>query len=295
MSMRDVILLAFGVSLFLTVFGFGLRATRDDILYVWQRPGLLMRSLLALFFFVPAFTVALVSLFDVPHETKVVLVALSISPIPPMLPRRLRDTGAKGSYLLGLLVTVALLSIVIVPLLTDLLGRYYHQDLSIPPSKIAAIIFRAVILPVAASIAVRRFFPRVADRIARPLAVAGNFLLLAASLVALAASLQTLWALTGGGTLALIAAFIAVALANGHLLGSPEIEHESTLAVACAARHPGIAFTVASANFPGEHFAGTILLYLLMNVILCIPYIKWQINRSTKTEPNLWLTRNPIS
>jgi bile acid:Na+ symporter, BASS family len=283
MSMKEVILLAFGVSLFLTVFGFGLRATRADILYVWQRPGLLTRSLLAMFFFVPVFTVALVNVFDVPNTTKVVLVALSISPIPPMLPRRLKESGAKGSYLLGLLVTVALLSIVIVPLLTELLGRYYHQDFSMPPSKVAAIIFRAVIIPMAAGIAVRRFFPGTADRIARPVAVASNLLLIAVALVALAASLQTLWALTGGGTVAVIAAFIGASLATGHLLGSPVIEHEGTLAVACAARHPGIALALAGANFPGEHFAGTILLYLLMNVILCIPYIKWQIARGKGT------------
>jgi hypothetical protein len=37
-----------------------------------------------------------------------------------------------------------------------------------------------------------------------------------------------------------------------------------------------IAFTIASANFPDVRFGAVILLFLLVNALLCIPYLAWQ-------------------
>ena len=48
MTRQQIILSAVQASIFLTVVGFGLQATRDDLLYLVRRPGLLVRSLLAM-------------------------------------------------------------------------------------------------------------------------------------------------------------------------------------------------------------------------------------------------------
>ena len=37
-----------------------------------------------------------------------------------------------------------------------------------------------------------------------------------------------------------------------------------------------IAFSIASANFPDVRFGGIILLFLLVNALLGIPYLAWQ-------------------
>jgi hypothetical protein len=43
-----------------------------------------------------------------------------------------------------------------------------------------------------------------------------------------------------------------------------------------ACRHPGIALSIASANFPDEQFAGTILLYLIINAVVGMAYLGWR-------------------
>ncbi len=43
MTGQQIVLLVVQVSIFLTVFGFGLQATRDDLLYLVRRPGMLVR------------------------------------------------------------------------------------------------------------------------------------------------------------------------------------------------------------------------------------------------------------
>jgi hypothetical protein len=33
--------------------------------------------------------------------------------------------------------------------------------------------------------------------------------------------------------------------------------------------------TIATANYPEQQFGGTIVLYLLLNLIVAVPYIRW--------------------
>jgi BASS family bile acid:Na+ symporter len=53
------------------------------------------------------------------------------------------------------------------------------------------------------------------------------------------------------------------------------------LALSTASRYPGIALAVAKANFPDEPDLGaTIVLYLLVNLIIGLPYQVWQKRRA---------------
>ena len=47
------------------------------------------------------------------------------------------------------------------------------------------------------------------------------------------------------------------------------------LGMSSACRHPAIAFTIASANFPDQRFGGVIVLYLILSFLIGIPYIWW--------------------
>jgi BASS family bile acid:Na+ symporter len=74
-----------------------------------------------------------------------------------------------------------------------------------------------------------------------------------------------MWALVGDGTLIAMTVFIGSAPFVGHLLGGPDPDHSVVLALSNACRHPAIAISIASANFPDQQFGATMLLYVLMN------------------------------
>jgi BASS family bile acid:Na+ symporter len=83
--------------------------------------------------------------------------------------------------------------------------------------------------------------------------------------------------LIGNGTIVALAAFIVDGLITGHLLGGPGAEEPSVLALATAARHPGVALAIASENFPEQKLApAAILLYLIVSAVLSIPYMIWR-------------------
>jgi BASS family bile acid:Na+ symporter len=71
--------------------------------------------------------------------------------------------------------------------------------------------------------------------------------------------------------------FVVVGLIAGHLLGRPQEDHETVLAVATGARHPAIALAIARGNFPDEpDLVAALLLYLLVSAAVGAAYMAWQ-------------------
>ena len=275
MDLKHIVVLALQVSIFCTVFGFGLKTTTDDLMYLIRRPGLLLRSLIAVFVIMPVIAVTLVRLFDFRHVVEVALVALSISPVPPLLPRRELKAGGQDSYGLGLMAILALLSIAVIPLAAAVLERVFGHPLSVAPGAVTVLAFKTVLLPLAVGMIVHAAVPGLAEKIEKPVAVGANVLLSLGAIVFLVTLAPALWALIGQGTLVALTLFAVAGLIVGHFMGGPEPSHSVVLALSSACRHPAIAIAIAAAAFPHEHFGAPIILYLLVGVIVGIPYIAY--------------------
>jgi bile acid:Na+ symporter, BASS family len=257
------------------VFGFGLKATAGDLLYLVQRPGLFARSLLAMFVVMPIFAVALDRVFDFRPEVEIVLVALAISPVPPLLPQREAHSGGHASYGLGLMALLALVSIMAVPASLAILEWVVGRQLRMPPGTIAGLMIKAVLAPLAAGMVVRAMRPALAQRLEKPVALVAKVLLPLAIVALLVATVPAMWALVGEGTLLALVLFTVAGLVIGHALGGPDPDHAVVLAFSTACRHPALALAIATTNFPDLRFGALILLYALVNAALGIPYVAW--------------------
>jgi BASS family bile acid:Na+ symporter len=276
MDLKQIIVLALQVSIACMVFGFGLKAAGNDLLYLIRRPGLLARSLFAVFVAMPLLVVALVRMFDLPPAVQVVLVALAISPIPPILPRKETAAGGDVSYGLGLMAILSLVSIVAIPLVLEILSRVFGHQFAMAPGAIAAIVVKSTLAPLVAGMAVRAVWPAFAKRVANLVTLVGNVLLPAALLPLLVGALPAMWAAIGQGTVLAMVIVTVAGLAIGHFLGGPNPHRAVVLALSTACRHPAIALTIAATNFPNQHFGPLVLLYLIVSAVAAIPYLKWQ-------------------
>lgn len=288
MDAKALILAAFHIAIVGTVFCYGLQATREDLTYLLHRPRLLWRSLLAMLVIVPVVVVVCVKSLDLPHAAAVVLTALSISPVPPMLPKKQSKAGGLPPYGLGLLLVLGLGSIVSVPLWAALLERVFGVTLSMQPGAILKIVLTMIVGPLVAGLLCLRLMPRLARALIQPVRKLAACLLIAGAVVLLAGTWRTIWSATGHWAVVSIIAFVLLGLLVGHLLGGPEREHSSVLALSSAARHPAIALTIASASFPDEQFAPTLALYLIVCTLAVIPYVKWQRQRSARATDDLY-------
>jgi BASS family bile acid:Na+ symporter len=276
MELRQLVMLVFRMSILCTVFGFGLRATPGDLLYLLRRPAILLRSLLAVLVGMPILAVALVRTFDLQPTAAIAVVALAISPVPPLLPAKEASAGGQQSYGLGLMVALALLSIVTVPAAVEVLQRVFDRPLRAAPGGIAGVVLTMTAFPLMAGMAVRAGLPPVADRLAQPVALVAKVLLPLTAVAMIAGQWDAVWTAVGDGTVAAMVAFVVIGLVVGHFLGGPDRDHAVVLALSTAYRHPAIALATASANFPDQRFVGTVLLYVIVATIVTLPYVAWQ-------------------
>ena len=107
MTLQRAILLTLQISIVLTVFAFGLKARSDHVLHVLRQPSLLGRSFAAMFVIMPIVAVAITRVFALTPAVGISLIALSISPIPPLLPGRDTKAGAHRAFALGLMASHA--------------------------------------------------------------------------------------------------------------------------------------------------------------------------------------------
>lgn len=281
MDIQQLILLALKFAILGTVFGYGLKATVGDLLHLVRRPSLLLRSVLATLVIMPVLTAAMVKILDLRTATEAALVALAISPVPPLLPNKETKAGGHASYALGLLIVMALVAIVAIPVAIWLLGMVFVHPLTVQPGTIARIVFTMIVAPLAMGMIVRALLPTVAARLQNPVRLVSAAILAVAALMLLAGTWGAIWLAIGGGTAIALTAFVVCGLAVGHFLGGPDPENSTVLALSTASRHPAIALSVAALNFPQDRFVGVILLYLLIATVVCIPYVAWQRRRST--------------
>lgn len=262
-------------SIVLTVLAFGLGVRRGDVQAVFRDPWKPLRSFVAMDVVMPLLAFGLAMAFDLNPAVKVALVTLSVSPVPPLLPRKELKAGGSGSYAAGLFATSALVSVLTVPLVVRLVGRVTGDPLRMAPEEVATLVVATVLGPLAAGIAIRRVAPAFAQGAATPLSVLAMVLLVAACVPLLLTARGPVMSLVGNGTLLAIGIFTLVGLVAGHLLGGPERRDRVVLALSTASRHPGVAIAAGAAIAPGEkRVFAAVLLYLLVSAVLSAIYLR---------------------
>ncbi len=280
MTLAKLLPIALNISLFFVVFAIGLRASVRDATYLFRHPGELVRALLAMSVLMPLFVAFLVLIFDLNPAVKLALVALSVAPVPTLLPLQTAKTEASLAYAISVLIMGSLLAIIFVPLAMETIERVYSVPLQMRVISIAAFVFLVVLLPLGLGVAVRRYSHALSQRLAAPISrIAGvGVLVCLGSLMFLAA--PAMWTFVGNGAVLAIIAFVLAGLVIGHLLGGPTPANRTALAFSMASRHPGLAILIVQANFPGEKLAiPAALLFLLVNIVVTIVYPLWSRRR----------------
>lgn len=284
MTIAQLIQMTLIASIFLTVFTLGLDCGWQDAMWLFRRPGLLVRSILSMNVLMVLFAVEIARLFDVAPAIKIAIIALAISPVPPIFPKKQRKTGGTSSYAIGLVVAAALFSVVLIPCWLLILGHHYGFVADLGLRKIVPTILISILIPLFLGIMIHKFAPAFAARAFKPVAIVATVLLVVAVLPVFFTEASAMWAEIGNGVLWMLLSFAVVGLIVGHLLGGPDPDNRTVLAMATSARHPGIALAIASLNFPERkaEVMVVILFHLLVGAIVAIPYVKWRRKQHAK-------------
>lgn len=269
----------FGVSLAVLVFGSGLSARFGDVTALLRRRGLLARSLLAVLVIAPVLAVILVRGLGLRQEVAIILVALAVSPLPPLLPSRSAKAGGEPAYGQGLVLILAVLAVPVIALSAEVLQFVFGRDYRSTPWAIARLLTLSILAPLGAGMILAKLRPVTAARLEASLRRAQHWLLPAAMIALVISSAPAIWALIGDHTLLAVGTFVVVTFAVGLVLGGPVRREATVLALATSCRHPATALALASANFPGTNAHAAVALYGVVTVVVGGAYTVWSRRR----------------
>ena len=277
MTAAQCIGLALQASIVLLVFCVGLNAPSGELRWLLRRPGLLARSLLAMNVILPVTAACVAVGLGLPRATILALVALAVSPVPPVLPNKQIKAGGRASYAVALLAISALVAIVFVPLDVDVLARLFRRDVSVAPATVAVLVAKTVLVPLLLGMGLRALAPTFAVRISHPLSLGATVVMLVAFVPVVVVAWPKLAAQVGDFTVVAIVLVTVLGLLIGHALGGPDPEDRTVLALSTASRHPGVAVAVARAGAPNDPtVVAAVFLAFLVGMLVTLPYVRWR-------------------
>ena len=271
--MVAALLLLLKVAVMAIILAIGMDSTLEDVAYLWKRPGLLVRSLLAMYVVVPMVALLFVKVLTLPPGVEVALLVLAVSAGGLMLPRRLMGVG-DGSYVFSLVVLSSLLAIVTVPAWLALFGPLFGDTVELLPIEVARVIGRVFLLPLIVGMLVRWLIPEISSRMSEKLLKTGGAALALCILVLLVTHGDLILE-AGWPALTTLGGMTMVAMIAGHVLGGPDPDNRTVLAISCATRHVGLMVLVA-ASVPGPRTAALVGAYFIASAIVTIPYLRWR-------------------
>jgi len=276
-TVQEALGLGLQASIMLTVLGFGLGATFREAGYLFSHPKLLLRCVLAMGVVMPVVFIAVSRTFDLPLEVRAALVAISISPVPPILQKKQLGAGGRIEFVTGLLVAMSALAVVLVPLWVWIIDLAFDRQGHIGPLAVAKIMLTTVFVPLALGLLIRRFAPAAQRASSAVMGIAGVLLVMVVAML-----IWGMWpqmrVFIGNGALLLIVALVAVGLIVGHVFGGPSEGDRTALAMATASRHPAVALAVATSGTLTEAKPelAVILLYLVVATVVTTIYVRWR-------------------
>ena len=207
------------VALGIIMFGLGLSLTLADFARVLKQPKAVIIALLCQLILLPAICFGLVLLFQLPPILAVGMMMLAAS--PGGTTANLYSHLFRGDIALNISLTAvnSVIAVVTLPLITNFAIWYFEpfdDQLGMQWSK-AVEVFAIVLLPVALGMLVRRFWPRFAAAMDRPVRIVSVIVLV----IVIAGAVASNWALLveNFARLSLITiAFCLISLAIGYLV-----------------------------------------------------------------------------
>lgn len=253
----------------------GVTLRLEQIFLLWQRPGLLNRSILAIVVVVPMLVALVVFSFQLPQEVKIGLILTAIAP-GTSLTLYLPKHNQAQSYAIALQATVSLLAVITVPMTIAILQGFFPLETQISPLGVVQQLAVAQFLPLIIGITVRYCWSDFADNLETLIGQAANALLCILILWVLAGQLDAvlqigLFPLIVIGLLALLSLWI------GHFLGGRESSTRVTLATTTATHSAALALFVAILNLPHLSVLPAISVYVLVSSALTVAYLTWNV------------------
>ncbi len=245
----------------------GLKVKFADIVTSASNVRLVVMGLLANYVLMPAVTIGLLYLFDPHPMVSVGFLILAACPGAPVGPPFVAVAKGDVPFAIGQMVVLAGLSAVLSPLLLSvLLGRFLPAShLDIDYFGIVRSLLVGQMLPLAIGLGVQQRAPTLAERLAKPLGLLANILLLAIVTLLLVREHETLELIRLRGWFGMLL-LLSASLVIGWICGGPDRATRKSLALTTGVRNAAVGLVIVSNNFADTPAVSAVVAYSLVSI-----------------------------
>jgi predicted Na+-dependent transporter len=259
---------------FAVMLGGALRVGPVAFLQLRDRPGLFVRTLIAIWFAVPIVNIVVVFGLRVTGLGATTLLLMSVCPGVPLLLASARSVrGAVSTAFLALLLSAAIEPLML-PLWTHVMSAIQPANLTIQPLDVMRVRIPTLWLPIAVGFALRALWPRATGVLAY--LSDGVYIVgfVASAIVVLIEGFPMLFQVPPRTFVAAVVITIGDGLI-GYWAGWPRREDQKAIAVAAALTNPALALAVVEVSYPGYQAGALVAVYLLLRGAVMLPFEFW--------------------
>lgn len=249
MELKELVSSFAQITVFAVMLSMGMALGFRGIVRLWRRPTLLLRCLVAAFVVVPLAAIAIVYVLPLNFEVRAGIAAMAVIPGAPVIYRKMLKGDGDSELAGSFQASMALLSIVLVPLWFGIISAAYPAVAAAPLADVFKQVMLVQGLPLLFGAAIGQWFPELTEDLADPLNRISTAMLIAVVVLVLVVGLPLV---LKAGVLPAIAVTLmaAAALLSGHFLGGADPVSRQTIAIANATRNAGLAIALITLNFP---------------------------------------------
>ena len=263
------------MSVMFLMLGAGLNIEFRQVIELFKRFRLVVLGVLANFLIVPLLTYLCIAWLPFSADIKIGIMLMAAAPIAPMAPAPFVEK-ARGDvvYSVGLMVLIAILSIVLTPLILSISIPKSVGGVSLDPIQIVKTLLMVQLIPICVGMVVRHISPTWAQKLLKYIPRIGQI-----GLIIGVGSLfikQAAQMLSMGFLVYFIMLFLTIIslLVGDLILVGESGKKRRALAVSTAIRNIPLAFLIAGENFPDTVVAPVALVFSAFTMLLSIAYGK---------------------
>ncbi len=261
-------------SVILLMLGVGMGTSFRQVVEAVRQFGIVLRGVLANFLITPVLIYLVLLSLPLPPDVKIGIMLMAAAPVAPMAPPFVEGARGDVAYGVGLMVVIAMLSVVLTPMILGLALPKSNAGVQVDPMQIVQTLVTVQLIPIGIGMAIRQLGPDWAEKLLKfvprigqiGLVVGVGLLLVSQSEHILSISLVTY----------VVLVFLVIGclfIGDWMLAGEPE-DKRRALAVSTAIRNIPLAFLIASSSFPDSAVGPVTLVFSVFTMVLSVLYGK---------------------
>lgn len=262
------------ISVILLMLGVGMGTSFRQVVDAVKQFGVILRGVLANFLVTPLLIYLVLLNISLPPDVKIGIMLMAAAPVAPMAPPFVE--GAKGdvAYGVGLMVVVAILSVILTPLILGLALPKSEEGITLDPMQIVQILVTVQLIPISIGMAIRQYTPNWAELLLNFVPKIGKIGLIVGVGLLLVSQSEHIMSITPVTYLVLALLVMGCLFIGDMMLISEPEDKRRALAVSTAIRNIPLAFLIAGSSFPDSAVGPVTLVFSVFTMVLSILYGK---------------------